>query len=298
LSTDTSFTPALARQRPARRRRSIRRLPGTVVKHAFFLAYSVAVVYPVIWVIISSFKNTLEIFASPWKLPQTLRWANYFRALVEAQLARYFLNSIFVTVVSLILVLIIGSMAAYVLARIPFRGQKFFYYFFISGLVFTVFLVLVPLFILLKDLHLFDSYFGLVLVYVAYNLALTIFILVGFFRTVPNELSEAARLDSCSEFGIYWRIIMPMAKSGLVTAAIFNALNLWNEFIFAMIILATSALRTLPVGLAAMMNRNQYRTDWPALFAGLVIVIIPTFIVYAIFQRQLTENVTAGALKG
>lgn len=298
MNTESSPTPVVTQRRLARRTRSVRRLPGTAAKHVFFLLYSIAVVYPVLWVIMSSFKNTLEIFASPWKLAQTLRWANYYRALVEAQLGRYFLNSIFVTIVSLILVLIIGSMAAYVVARIPFRGQKFFYYFFISGLVFTVFLVLVPLFILLKNLRLFDTYFGLISVYVSYNLALTIFILVGFFRTVPNELTEAARLDGCPEFGIYRRIIMPMAKSGLITAAIFDALNLWNEFIFAMIVLATSALRTLPVGLAAMMNRNQYRTDWPALFAGLVIVIIPTFTVYAIFQRQLTENVTAGALKG
>lgn len=274
-----------------------RLLPG-LLKHLFLAGYAVVVIYPVLWVITSSLKDTLEIFASPWKLPTMLRFENYARAWIEAQLGRYFLNSIFVTVITLLFVTYIGAMAAYVIARIPFWGQKFFYYFFTSGLVFTVFLVLVPLFILLKDLRMLDTYYGLISAYVAYSLAFTIFVLVGFFRTVPGEMAEAARVDGCSEFAIFWRVMLPIARSGLITATIFNALGIWNEFILAMVIIARNELRTLPIGLAAMLNRNQYRTDWPALFAGLVIVIVPTFMAYAFFQRQLTENVTAGAIKG
>ena len=280
------------------RRSRTRRTVSMIFKQLFFIVYSVLVVFPLIWVIFSSFKDQNEIYGTPWELPTVLRWDNYVRAFIDAKLGIYFVNSIYITAISLVLILIIGSMAAYVIARIPFRGQRFFYYMFMGGLIFTIFMVLVPLFMLLKDLHILNSHIGLILVYIAYSMPFTVFILVGFFRTLPNELAQAARIDGCNEFTTFSKVMLPMSKSGLVTAAILNVLGIWNEFILAMIIIAKDVLRTLPIGIAAMQMRQQYHTDWSALFAGLVIVMIPTFIAYAFFQRQLSENITAGAIKG
>jgi N-acetylglucosamine transport system permease protein len=278
--------------------RGPRRIVSTVFRQLLFVLYSIVVIYPLIWVIFSSFKDANEIYGTPWELPTILRWDNYVRALVNAKLARYMINSLYITAITLVLLVLVSAMAAYVIARVKFRGQKFFYYLFMGGLVFTVFMVLVPLFMVLKDLKILDSHLGLVLVYIAYSLPFTIFILVGFFRTLPGELAQAARVDGCDEFSTFTKVMLPLAKSGMITAAILNALGIWNEFILAMVIIAKDELRTLPIGIAAMQMRQQYHTDWPALFAGLVIVIVPTFIAYTFFERRLSDNITAGAIKG
>ena len=217
------------------RRSRTKRTVSMIFKQLFFIVYSVLVVFPLIWVIFSSFKDQNEIYGTPWELPTVLRWDNYVRAFIDAKLGIYFINSIYITAISLVLILIIGSMAAYVIARIPFRGQRFFYYLFMGGLIFTIFMVLVPLFMLLKDLRILNSHIGLVLVYIAYSMPFTVFILVGFFRTLPDELAQAARIDGCNEFTTFSKVMLPMSKSGLVTAAILNVLGIWNEFILAMI---------------------------------------------------------------
>ncbi|MCX6376853.1 MAG: carbohydrate ABC transporter permease [Armatimonadetes bacterium] len=271
---------------------------GGTALQALLVLYSVIVIYPMVWLISASLKNSRELFMTPWALPVSPQWVNYVKAWTEAGIGHYFANSVFVTVLSMFFILLIGSMAAYALARFPFRGNTAIYNVFLSGMMFPVFLGIVPLFLLLRNLGMWDNYFGLITVYVAYSLSFTIFILTGFFRTLPHELAEAGLIDGCSQFAVFWRIMMPLAKPGLVAAGIFNFFGIWNEYPLALVIIAKSELRTLPLGIANLLMVQHYETNWGALFAGLVMVLVPTLVVYLIFQRQITEGLTAGALKG
>lgn len=266
--------------------------------YALVFVYAAIVVYPMVWLIAASFKTSREVFVDPWALPQSLQWANYLRAWTQAGIGRYFLNSLLVTGFSLVAILLISAMAAYVLTRYQFRGSVWILNAFMGGMMFPIFLGIVPLFILLQQMRLWDTRTGLVLVYVAYSLSFTIFVLSGFFRTIPGELLEAAMIDGCSHFSAFFRIMLPMARSGLVTAAIFNFFGLWNEYPLALVIVSSEHLRTLPLGIANLLMVQQYKTEWGALFAGLVLVMIPTIVVYAVFQRQISEGISVGALKG
>jgi len=266
--------------------------------HGALILYAAIVVYPMIWLVSASLKNSRELFERPWGLPSSMQWANFADAWREAGIGQYFMNSIFVTIVSMFFILLIGSMAAYALARFVFPGSGAIHSGFISGMMFPVFLSIVPLFLLLRQFGMWNNYFGLITVYVAYSLSFTIFILTGFFKTLPHELAEAGLIDGCSHFAVFWRIMLPIAKPGLITAGIFNFFGIWNEYPLALVIIADSDLRTLPLGIANLLMVQHYETDWGALFAGLVIVMVPTLAVFLFFQRQITAGLTAGALKG
>jgi len=262
------------------------------------IVYAIIVVYPMIWLLSASLKTSYELFTSPWLPTPSPQWQNFVNAWQIAGIGRYFLNSVFVTSLSMFFILLIGSMAAYALARFVFSGRDAIHTAFISGMMFPVFLGIVPLFLLLGRLGMLDNYFGLITVYVAYSLSFTVFIMTGFFKTLPGELAEAGLIDGCSQFAVFWRIMLPLAKPGLITAGIFNFFGIWNEYPLALIIITESNLRTLPLGIANLLMVEHYKTNWGALFAGLVIVMIPTLLVYLFFQRQITEGLTAGALKG
>jgi len=262
------------------------------------IIYAVIVIYPMIWLLSASLKTSYELFTSPWLPTPSPQWQNFVNAWQIAGIGRYFLNSVFVTSLSMFFILLIGSMAAYALARFVFSGRDAIHTAFISGMMFPVFLGIVPLFLLLGRLGMLDNYFGLITVYVAYSLSFTVFIMTGFFKTLPGELAEAGLIDGCSQFAVFWRIMLPLAKPGLITAGIFNFFGIWNEYPLALIIITESNLRTLPLGIANLLMVEHYKTNWGALFAGLVIVMIPTLLVYLFFQRQITEGLTAGALKG
>jgi N-acetylglucosamine transport system permease protein len=266
--------------------------------HGILMVYAAIVIYPMIWLISSSLKTSLELFTNPWMPTAKPQWSNFMDAWTKANIGRYFLNSVFVTAISMFLILLIGSMAAYALARFVFKGREVLHTAFVGGMMFPVFLGIVPLFLLLDKMSMLDNYFGLITVYVAYSLSFTIFVLTGFFKTLPHELAEAGMIDGCSQFTVFWRIMLPLAKPGLIAAGIFNFFGIWNEYPLALVIINSSDLRTLPLGIANLVMQQQYQTDWGALFASLVIVMIPTLVIYLIFQRQITEGLTAGALKG
>jgi len=269
-----------------------------ILLQAVMIVYTGIVVYPMLWLIFASFKSSREIFEHPWAMAHTLHWENFADAWVGAGIGRCFINSVFVTALSMFFILFIGAMAAYALARFVFRGRGTISAVFMSGMMFPVFLGIVPLFLLLGNLGMLDNYLGLITVYVAYSLSFTIFILTGFFRSLPHELAEAGLIDGCSQFVVFWRIMLPLAKPGLVAAGIFNFFGIWNEFPLAIVIISSTELRTLPLGIQNLLMVQHYETNWGALFAGLLIVMIPTLIVYLLFQRQITEGLTAGALKG
>jgi N-acetylglucosamine transport system permease protein len=306
-----------------------RGLTGTV-RYAILTAWLVAVVFPMAWLLYTSAKSTQEVYQNPFGLPKLLRSpsrdsaqaliSNYDKAWVGSGFSRFFSNSVKVVGISLLLILALGSAAAYVLARFEFRGRSFFYYLFLSGLLIPMQLLLIPLFfqfsamgesltrLLSPPVHalglgnltvsLHDSHAGLILIYVAASLPFTVFTLTAFFRTLPGELREAAILDGASEYRVFFSVMMPLAKPGLITVAIFNFLGLWNEYLFALVFLTRDSLKTLPLGLASISMQAQYKSDFGLLFAGLVIAMVPSLVVYLLLQRRITRGITIGALKG
>lgn len=270
---------------------------------AVLAAYAVWVVFPMIWVAYSSLKPDAAIFRDTFALPvaDDLRWDNYARAWREARFADYFVNSIVVTVASVALIVGLGASAAYALSRFRVPGGAAMYWLFLAGLMIPAQLAMVPLFFELRALGLLNSRVGLILVYAANGLPFAVFILAGFFRTLPRSLYEAAIIDGCGEFTAFCRVMLPLAQPGLVTVAIFQFIGVWKEYFFAYMLLSgdpAGGTRTLPLGLANLSIASQYRTDYGMLFAGLVIVTIPILIVYVLLQKHLVKGVTAGALKG
>ena len=255
------------------------------------------VVLPLGWVLLASLKTSHEIVSSPWSLPASPQWANYAKAWREAGIGRYFANSLWTTLLSLAILLPVGAMAAYVLAKHPFRGSRTLYGAFIGGMMFPNLLVIVPLFFLLRSMSLFDTRTGLVAVYVAYSLSFTIFVLTGFFQTLPDELAEAAALDGATHAGTFWRIMLPLARPGVLVVAIFNAIGLWNEYNLAKVLIQSEANTTLPLGLERLTTTQHYESDWGALFAALVLVMAPVLALYWPFRDKIAETMVAGAVK-
>jgi ABC-type glycerol-3-phosphate transport system permease component len=303
---------------------------GGGLKYLALSAYLVAVVFPLCWLVYTSGKSTQEFFRNPLGLPEAITSpgrrtaatlaANYSNAWFGSHFSLYFLNSLKVVAISLALTLLLGSMAAYVLARFEFRGRALVQVLFLSGLLIPMQLILIPLFFEFSEIgetltrwlappiralgwgeltvSLHDSHFGLILIYVAASLPFTVFTLTAFFRTLPNEVREAAMMDGASEYRIFFQVMMPLARAGLVTVAIFNFLGLWNEYLFGLVFLTSDRLKTLPLGLASISIQAQYKSDFGLLFAGLVIAMLPTLIVYLILQERLTKGITVGAVKG
>jgi ABC-type glycerol-3-phosphate transport system permease component len=195
----------------------------------------------------------------------------------------------------------LSAMSAYALARFHFRGAKAIYFYFLAGLMIPLQLAIVPLFFEMRALDLLNSRTGLFLAYLAFGFPFSIFVLTGFFKSLPSSLHESALLDGASEFGAFWHVMLPMARPGLITVAIFLFLGNWNEFFIAFICLSgkgSEAARTLPLGLANITIVSQYRSDWGMAFAGLVLMMLPTLAVYVVLQKHLTKGITAGAVKG
>ncbi|MFG2050348.1 carbohydrate ABC transporter permease [Micromonospora sp. NPDC048935] len=265
--------------------------------HIALAVWAVIVIVPILWTFLAAFKNTTEIFSSPWTLPAELRWENFGRAWTKANVGRYFLNSVIVVGCGTFLTMLLGSMAAYVLARYRFWGNRAVYYLFVSGLAFPVFLALVPLFFVVKQLHLLDSHLGLVLVYSAYSLPFTVFFLAAFFKTLPTSVAEAGMIDGCGHTRLFFQVMMPMAKPGLISVAIFNIIGQWAQYQLPLVLLSSKDKWVLTQGIAEISVNAGYEADWSGLFAALTLAILPMIIVYAVFQRQIQAGLTSGAVK-
>ncbi|MEO6567452.1 MAG: carbohydrate ABC transporter permease [Opitutaceae bacterium] len=270
---------------------------------ATLAAYAAWVVFPMVWLAYSSLKADAAIFRDAFALPALgdLHTENYTRAWREARFGEYFLNSIFVTAVSVTLIVALGAMTAYALARFFHPAGRIVFGLFLAGLMIPAQLAVIPLFFEMRALGLLNSKFGLILVYTANGLPFAIFILAGFFRALPRALYEAAIIDGCGEFTAFWRVLLPLARPGLVTVAIFQFIGVWKEYFFAFMLVGgdlDGSARTLPLGLANLSITAQYRTDYGMLFAGLVLVTLPILLIYLLLQRQIVKGIAAGALKG
>lgn len=263
--------------------------------YAILIGYSFVVVYPVFLMVLSSFKTSREIFRSPFALPDSWSLANYVEAWTRGNFSTYFGNSVLVTAASLVLVLLLGSLAAYPLGRYAFRGRTWLTMYFLSGLMLPIKLGILPLFFLMRSLGLYDTPLALIAVYAASGLPFTIFVLANFFETLPRELEEAARLDGASEFRIFWQVMLPLVRPALATVAIFNFIPWWNDFFFPLIFIRSDRFKTLPLGLFSFFGEHQ--NDWALLFAGLTITALPVLVVYLFASRQIIKGLTSGALK-
>ena len=268
-----------------------------ILIQVFLWLYAITVVLPMVWTVLQSFRNSREIIFDPWNFPSALLWENYTEALITLNVATYFLNSVLVTTTSLVLGVLLATMLAYVLARYDFFGNRIIYYYLLASMVIPGFLLAVPLWLMIREWGMLNNYASLILIYSS-GLAWSVFILHAFFKTLPPELEDAAIIDGCSLFGVWWRVMMPMSTPGLLTVSLFSFLGHWNEYFWALIILWDDSKRTLPVGMAELLAVQTYRIDYGPLFAGFVIMLIPTLAVYAIFQGKLTRGITIGALKG
>ncbi len=263
---------------------------------ALLAATTLLMLYPVLIMVLSAFKPTAEIYASPFALPSVWNFANIETIWRETRFLAYLGNSVLVTVASIALMLASGTLAAYALARYAFRGNEAIYLFFLAGLMVPLKLAIIPLFIELKTLDLIDSRLGLVLVYAAMGLPSTVFIMAGFLKTIPAELEEAARIDGASEAKILGRIMIPLSRPALVIAGIHNAVPIWNDFFFPLVLIQSDHAKTLPQGLTVFMG--EYSIDWGVLFAGLTLSALPLTLVYIALSRQFIAGLTSGAVKG
>ncbi|CAM2151408.1 carbohydrate ABC transporter permease [Paraburkholderia tropica] len=251
---------------------------------------------PFIFVVATSLKTQDETFSSPvWALPKHLYVGNY-AAVLGGPYFTYFRNSLFVVGVSVVLIVIVSAMAAYAFARLRFTFNKTLFALVVAGMIVPLHATLVPIYLLTRNLGLYDTPFALLGPYVALSLPVSIFILTEFMRQIPRELEEAAQLDGCGPFGIFWRVFFPLSGPGLATVAIYNGIGLWNEFIFAYMLTSTSEHRTLP--LAVWDFQGQYSSNVPAMLAVVTLTSLPLIVAYAFGQERVIKGMMAGSLKG
>nr|WP_210259915.1 carbohydrate ABC transporter permease [Martelella sp. HB161492] len=261
----------------------------------FLIANSFIMIAPIVIMVFSAFKPTMEIFRHPFSLPDFTDLSNFVAIWTDTNFVRYFFNSVLITGSAIALILILGTMAAYALARYTFAGSSFILLFFLAGLTLPLKLAVIPLFVLMRDLGLLDTQFSLILIYVAMGLPSAVFIMTGFIRSLPGELEDAARMDGASEARIMWSVMLPLTRPAMVIAAINNLVPIWNDFFFPLIFLQNDNLKTLPQGLTGFMG--EYTTNWGVLFAGLTFAAAPITILYIVLSRQFISGMTSGAIK-
>lgn len=267
-----------------------------IFKHALLILYALTVIYPLFIMIISSFKSQGEIFLHPFSFPKTLMLSNYEIAWTKGHFGVYFWNSVFVSLLSIVLILFVTSMAAYVLARFHFKGVNGIVLFFLAGMMLPVRLAILPIFEILKNIHLLNTLWGLIVVYVSMGIPFSVYLLIDFYRNIPKEIEESAYVDGAGYFQIYLYITLPIMRPALATVAIFNFISIWNDFFFPLVLLRSERLFTLPLGLFNFFG--VYGNQWNYLFAGLSLTTVPIIIAYIILSKQFIKGLTIGAVKG
>jgi raffinose/stachyose/melibiose transport system permease protein len=259
--------------------------------------WSFFTLFIIIWVIFASFKTDKELFANVWALPSALHIESYVHALVLVDMGRYFLNSLVVVFSSVLLILILSAPASYILSRKKFKGSNLITMTFIAGIGIPLPLLFIPLFVILTAFKINNTLVGLGALFVALSLPFTVYMLTGFYGSLPVELEEAAIIDGASDFQVFFRVMFPLGMPGLITAAIFNFIGLWNEYQLALVFLNDPNKSTLSLGLYSLSNGMQYYGSWVGLMAGVVIVMIPTIILYVVLSEKMISGITMGAVK-
>ena len=280
-----------------------------VVVYILLILLAITIIIPVGWVFVASVKQNSEFYGSPWVLPEKIYFQNFIDAWEKASMGTYMLNSVIVTALALLLLIVISLPAAYVLSRFKFKTSKFWNVLFMAGLFINVSYIVVPIFLMLNNwdktlrqltggTFFLNNLFVLALVYASTALPFTIYLLSGYFRSLAKDFEEAAYVDGASYFTTMVKIIFPMAKPSIVTVILFSFLSFWNEYIISMTLLTKPELKTLPVGLMNLMAAQKSAVQYGQMYAGLFIVMLPTLILYICVQKKLTQGMTLGGLKG
>lgn len=269
---------------------------GKILIYAFLIVLAIVYITPLIWVVSVSIKSRAEVFKSPFALPESIQWDNYAVAWNAGHLGQASLNSIIVCVVTLLVSMILGAMVAFAIGRMKWKMSDAVMAYFMLGMMIPVHCILIPLFTSFSKRGLTDSLIGIMLPYITFALPTVIFVLSGFFRTMPNEMFEAACIDGCSIYGCFFRIALPLAKTGFAVTCMMTFVNTWNELLLAMVFISEPLKKTLPVQLTAFVG--PYSTNYTQMFAAIVIAVMPSIIVYSMFSNQIVEGLTSGAVKG
>ncbi len=274
----------------------VARATGRVAVPVLGLFWLAVTTVPFLFMVMTSFKSQQESFSSSvWALPEALDLVNY-RSVLEGPFLTYFKNSVMVVVISVILIMLISAMAAFAFARMRFRFNEALFGLIVAGMIVPIHITLVPIYLMTRQMGLYDSQFALIGPYVATSLPISVFILTEFMRQIPKELEEAARLDGCGPFAIFFKVFLPLSGPGLSTIAIYNGIMLWNEFIFAYVLTSSTGTRTLP--LAIWDYQGQYTSNIPAILTVVTLTSLPLVVAYAFGQEKIVKGMMAGSLKG
>ncbi len=278
--------------------------------YVVLIALAVSIIVPVAWVFVASLKTDTELYGDPWTLPQTgLHFENFARAWNEARMGDFMLRSVVVTALALLLLLVIALPAAYCLSRFQFKGRRLLNTCFMAGLFINVNYIVLPIFLMLNDGDTWlkemlgrgfflNNEFMLALIYASTALPFTIYLLSGYFATLPHDYEEAAYIDGAGYGRTMVSVIFPLAKPSIITIILFNFLSFWNEYIISMTLMYDTGKKTLPVGLLNLFAASNSQQEYGKMYAGLVLVMLPTLILYMCVQKRLTEGMTVGGLKG
>ncbi|MFL0554086.1 carbohydrate ABC transporter permease [Paenibacillus barengoltzii] len=275
---------------------SMKSIGFRILAYTFLSLFAIINIIPLFWMVVNSFKNEQEYALSPFSLPEALHVSNYAEAWKVANMNVYFLNSLFVTFASLVVTVFLGALASYFLSRFQFRLRGFTYGVFLLGMLVPIHATLIPIFLIMQKLHLLDTHLSLILPYTAFHLSLTIIILEGFMRGFPKDLEESGVMDGAGIFRIFWSIILPITRPAMATVIILNFIYNWNEYLFALVLISSSELKTLPLGLANFVGIET--ANLTLQMAALTMALIPIIIFYLLLQKQLVTGMTAGAVKG
>ena len=267
-----------------------------IALYVFLILICLTYILPLLWVLNVSFKTNKEIFTAPFALPEKISFENYSIAWTAGKLGISTLNSFIICIVTLVLSSLIGSMAAFAIARLRWKGAKLAMTYFLTGMMIPVHCVLILLFTRFSKLGLSNSFLGLILPYLTCSLPITIFIMTGFFKGLPNELIECACMEGANIFQIFFKICLPLSKTGLFVTGLMTFVGNWNELLMAMVFISDDAKKTLPVALSKFVG--PHATNYSQMFAAIVIALIPTIVVYCAFSNKIVDGLTAGAVKG
>lgn len=264
--------------------------------YVFLVLLAIIYIVPLLWVLITSLKNDSTLMLSPWAMPAKLEWSNYEFAWTKGHLGTAMLNSLIVCGSTLVISMVFGSMAAFAIAKLRWKLSKLTMYYFLIGMMIPIHTILIPLFVQFSGWGMSNTLMGIIIPYITFSLPITIYIMVGFFEGIPNELFEAACIDGCSVYKMFGTVAIPLAKTGFMVTGLMSFVSNWNELLVAMVFISKEAKKTLPVSLTKFVG--PYHTNYCQMFAAIMIAIIPTIIAYVAFANQIVEGLTAGAVKG
>ena len=267
-----------------------------VLKYIVLGIFTILCLYPLLWLFLSSFKTNTELYANPWGLPEQFRLDNYVQAITEGHILQYFGNSVIIAVSAVLVAVVLSSMVSYAITRMEWRLSKLTLNIFLLGMMIPVYAMVVPLFSMFNRMGLLNTHLAVIIPHIAIAFPMAIFIMTGFMGSLPKDIEEAAVMDGCNIYQIFFKIIMPISKSSIVTVAVVTFINIWNDLLLPQIFLTDSSKMTLPVGLTEF--QGQYATNYVAEIAAVIITIIPSVIVYIWLHRHIMEGMVAGAVKG